>query len=55
VFADQQSQGSPIDRIEIPRSFAFEWSMSTWMTGTGVDSGGCWSPGSSPGMIAREH
>jgi hypothetical protein len=22
---------------------------------TGVDFGGCWSPGSSPGMIAREH
>jgi hypothetical protein len=21
----------------------------------GVDFGGCWSPGSSPGMIAREH
>ena len=21
----------------------------------GVDMGGCWSPGSSPGMIAREH
>ena len=23
--------------------------------GKGVDLGGCWSPGSSPGMIAREH
>ena len=24
------------------------------LEGTGVDFGGCWSPGSSPGMIARE-
>jgi hypothetical protein len=23
--------------------------------GKGVDFGDCWSPGSSPGMIAREH
>ena len=25
------------------------------LDGKGVDLGGCWSPGSSPGMIAREH
>ena len=25
------------------------------LDGEGVDLGGCWSPGSSPGMIAREH
>ena len=24
------------------------------LDGKGVDLGGCWSPGSSPGMIARE-
>jgi hypothetical protein len=25
------------------------------LDGKGVDLGGCWSPGSSPGMIPREH